>query len=298
MANRIDLHLHTNISDGSDTVQELYRKIKEAKVHTFSVTDHDRMEGTLKMEKLVSDDTDLNSSNSTSCKNKSLRFIRGIEFSCITPVKKCHILGYNFDPANQKFLDTLELGIRLRQEKTQKRIDYWKNERGIELTKKEADWLYSVKSIGRPHFGQIILNRGLAPDLRTAIKEYVSPCKVGNDRINAAVAIDAIRSASGIAVWAHPLGGEGEKRLTYEEFYKQLDELIRSGIQGLECYYSRYSQEDITFLLEAAKKHDLLVSAGSDYHGDNKPNLHIGKLSEDDKDINENELSIYRTLLF
>ena len=288
MANQIDLHLHTNISDGSDTVQELYKKIKESGVYIFSVTDHDRMEGTLEMEKLIVNDT--------TALNKTLHFIRGIEFSCITPVKKCHILGYNFDPENQKFLDTLNLGIRLREEKTQKRINYWKNERGIVLTKEEADWLYSVKSIGRPHFGQIILNRGLAPDLRTAIKEYVSPCKVGNDRIDASVAIDAIRSAGGVAVWAHPLGGEGEKRLTHEEFYKQLDELMKVGIQGLECYYSRYSQEDIAFLLEETQKHNLLVSAGSDYHGDNKPNLHIGKLSEDDMDVAENELSILKNL--
>lgn len=285
MSNRIDLHLHTNISDGSDSAQELYRKVKESGIQIFSVTDHDRMEGTLEIEKLVTNDI-------------ALHFIRGIEFSCITPVKKCHILGYNFDPSNQEFLDTLELGIQLRQEKTQKRIDYWKTERGIELTKEEADWLYSVKSIGRPHFGQIILNRGLAPDLRTAIKEYVSPCKVGNDRIDASIAINAIRSAGGVAIWAHPLGGEGEKRQTREEFYRQLDELIKTGIQGLECYYSRYSQEDIEFLLEEAKKHNLLVSAGSDYHGDNKPNLHIGKLSEDDMDVDDTKLSLCCTLLF
>lgn len=284
MANRIDLHLHTNISDGSDTVEELYKKVKESGVHIFSVTDHDRMEGTLAMEQIVNNDDN--------SKKKPLHFIRGIEFSCITPVKKCHILGYNFDPENHDFLDTLEFGILLRQEKTQKRIDYWKNERGIELTKEEADWLYSVKSIGRPHFGQIILNRGLAPDLRTAIKEYVSPCKVGNDRIDASVAINAIRKADGIAIWAHPLGGEGEKRLTCEEFHLQLDELMKAGIQGLECYYSRYSQEDISFLLEEAKKHNLFVSAGSDYHGDNKPNLHIGKLSEDDMEVDETKLSL------
>ena len=285
MSNRIDLHLHTDVSDGSDSVEELYRKIQETNIHTFSVTDHDMMEGTLAMEKLLETENDTH-----------LHFIRGIEFSCITPVKKCHILGYNFHPENPEFLDILNLGIRLRKEKTDKRIIYWKNERGIELTKEEADWLYSIKSIGRPHFGQIILNRGLAPDLRTAIKEYVSPCKVGNDRIDASDAVSAIRQAGGVAVWAHPLGGEGEKRLTHEEFYRQLDELIHAGIQGLECYYSRYSQEDISFLLEEAKKHNLLISAGSDYHGDNKPNLHIGKLSEDDMEVNESNLSLYQYL--
>ena len=285
MTNKIDLHLHTNISDGSDTVQELYKKVTESDIRTFSVTDHDMIDGTLAMEQLLKTND-----------NKELHFIRGIEFSCITSVKKCHILGYNFDPSNQEFLDTLAYGIHLRQEKTQKRIDYWKNERGIELTQEEADWLYSVKSIGRPHFGQIILNRGLAPDLKTAIKDFVSPCKVGNDRIDASIAIDAIQSAGGIAVWAHPLGGEGEKRLTCEEFYNQLKELIQCGIQGLECYYSRYSQEDISFLLEEAKKHNLFISAGSDYHGDNKPNLPIGKLSENNIEIHENELSLYKHL--
>lgn len=279
MSNLIDLHLHTNVSDGSDTALELLDKIKKAGVHTFSVTDHDMMDGTLQMEQLIKPED-------------NLRFIRGIEFSCTTSIKKCHILGYNFDSANQEFLDTLNLGIRLRQEKTQKRIDYWKNERGIELTKDEADWLYSIKSPGRPHFGQIILNRGLAPDLRTAIKEYVSPCKVGNDRIDAPVAINAIKQAGGVTIWAHPLGGEGEKRLTEDEFYRQLNELIKAGIQGLECYYSRYSIADIHFLQTEAKKHHLLVSAGSDYHGDNKPNLHIGKLSEDDMDVDVSELSI------
>lgn len=281
MANHFDLHLHTNVSDGSDSVEELYNKIKAAGVHTFSVTDHDRIEGTLAMEQLLKAESD-----------NHLHFIRGIEFSCITSVKKCHILGYNFDPSNQEFIDTLNLGIHLRQEKTQKRIDYWKRERGIELTKEEADWLYAVKSPGKPHFGQIIMNRKLAPDMKTAIKEYVSPCKTGSDRIDAAAAIHAICHAGGIAVWAHPLGGEGEKRLSHEEFYLQLSELIKAGIQGLECYYSRYSQEDIAFLLEEAHKHHLLVSAGSDYHGNNKPNLHIGKLNVDDQAVNLDKLTI------
>ena len=175
-------------------------------------------------------------------------------------------------------------------------IEYWKNERGIELTKEESDWIYAVKSPGRPHFGQIIMNRGLATDLRTAIKEYVSPCKVGNDRIDATAAIHAICRAGGIAVWAHPLGGEGEKRLTHEEFHLQLSELVKAGIQGLECYYSRYSQEDIEFLLEEARKHNLFISAGSDYHGSNKPNLHIGKLNVDDQIVNLGELTILNKL--
>lgn len=281
MANRIDFHLHTNVSDGSDTVEGLLDKVKKTNVHTFSVTDHDRVEGSLEMAQLIRPED-------------NLTHILGMEFSCTTPVKKCHILGYNFDPSNPKFKEVYDLGIRLRQEKTQKRIDYWENERGITLTKEEADWLLAQKSPGRPTFGKIILDRGLAPDMTTAVREFVTPCKVGNDRIDAAAAIEAVKSAGGVTVWAHPLGGEGEKRLTMEEFYSQLGELLEDGVQGMECYYSRYSQEDISFLVSVAKEHNLLISGGSDYHGDNKPNLHIGKFSEDDMDVDVVELSLYQ----
>ena len=284
MANRIDFHLHTNVSDGSDTVEELLNKVKAANVYTFSVTDHDRLEGSLEMAKLIRPED-------------NLTHILGMEFSCTTPVKKCHILGYGFDPSNEKIKEVYDLGIRLRQEKTLKRIAYWENERGITLTKEEADWLLAQKSPGRPTFGKIILDRGLAPDMTTAVREYVTPCKVGNDRIDAAVAIDAVKSAGGVTVWAHPLGGEGEKRLTLEEFYSQLNELLEDGVQGMECYYSRYSQEDIAFLVSVAKEHNLLISGGSDYHGDNKPNLHIGKMSVDDMDVDLDELSLYQYLV-
>lgn len=281
MANQIDFHMHTTVSDGSDTVEELLDKIKKANVHTFSITDHDRLEGTFEMEKLIRPEDDLH-------------FIPGMEFSCTTSAKRCHILGYGFDPSNQQFMDIYKLGIQLREEKSLKRMLYLENECGIKLTKEETDWLKAQKSPGKPTFGKIILDRGLAPDMATAIKEYVKPCKVGKDRIAASAAINVIKAAGGVTIWAHPLGGEGEKRLTREEFYRELEELIESGIQGLECYYSRYSREDIEFLVSVAKERNLLISGGSDYHGDNKPNLHIGKLSEDDMDVAEEELSLYQ----
>lgn len=281
MANQIDFHLHTNVSDGSDTVAELLNKVKKAKVHTFSVTDHDRLEGTLEMEQLIRPEDNLN-------------YIRGIELSCTTPLKKCHILAYDFDPSNEKFLEIYDLGIRLCDEKTEKRISYFQNECGLNLTEEELSWLRAQKRPGRPTFGKIILDRGLSPDMSTAIRDYVTPCKVGNDRIDATLAIEAVKNAGAVTIWAHPLGGEGEKRLTREEFYKQLELLKESGVQGLECYYSRYSREDIEFLVSIAKEHNLLISGGSDYHGDNKPNLHIGKFSEDDMDVDENALSLYQ----
>ena len=84
------------------------------------------------------------------------------------------------------------------------------------------------------------------------MRKYLDGCKTGNSRFDGDEAIQIIKNAGGIPVWAHPLGGEGEKHLSKEEFLPRLETMIASGIQGLECYYSRYNQEEIEILV---KKH-------------------------------------------
>ena len=275
--NHIDLHIHSAASDGSDPIPELLEKIKSAGIQTFSVTDHDTMDGALEMDALVSGD---------------LHYIRGIEFSCITPRGKCHILGYGYDPADPVFLDALEQGRQLRQEKLQRRIAGLEAQFGITLTEEESQWLHTQKSPGKPHLGNILIKRGLAVDLKTAIATYINPFDRGSDRIDAATAIRAIAHTGGIPVWAHPLGGEGEKRLTTADFYAQLELLTDYGIRGMECHYSRYTAAEAAFLEEQAKSHGLLVSAGSDYHGSNKPNLYLGKLNTDKTDVDPHRITI------
>ena len=78
------------------------------------------------------------------------------------------------------------------------------------------------------------------------------------------------QSAGGVPVWAHPLGGEGESHMSAEEFLPRLKIMIECGIQGLECYYSRYNTQETEFLLKCANENNLLISGGSDYHGTNK----------------------------
>ena len=275
--NTIDLHIHTTASDGSDTVSELLEKLKTASIHTFSVTDHDTMDGALEMDALVPG---------------NLRYIRGIEFSCITPKGKCHILGYGYDPADPVFLDALDQGRQLRQEKMNRRIAGLESAFGITLTEEESRWLHSRKSPGKPHLGKILVDRGLAADLKTAIATYINPFDRGSDRIDAATAIRAITHAGGIPVWAHPLGGEGEKRLTETEFFAQLELLTTLGIRGMECHYSRYTPAEADFLEDQAHRHGLLISAGSDYHGSNKPNLYLGKLNTDNADVDPRRITI------
>jgi predicted metal-dependent phosphoesterase TrpH len=206
-----------------------------------------------------------------------VRYIRGVEFSCVSPAGKCHILGYGFDPEHPAFRGALEEGRRLRLEKLDRRLEQLLRDHGIELTEAERTWLMSLGSPGKPHLGQIIRNRGLAPDLDGAIRGFIRDVP-GRDRIEAKMAIGAITAAGGFPVWAHPLGGEGEKRLTEEKFESLLETLLGYGLRGLECRYSRYGRKESEFLLDHAERLGLTPTGGSDYHGSNKKDIQLGQL--------------------
>ena len=273
----VDLHLHTTASDGSQTPAQLLESIRAAGLQIFSVTDHDTLDGALEMAAIVPED---------------LRYIMGIEISCITPAGKCHILGYGFDPHHPAIQDILAREIQLRREKVKRRIAFLEARFGIRLTKEESQWLYGLTTPLKLHFGILLRDRGLAPDIGTAITQYMDLCDVGNDRIDADFAIRGILQAGGIPVWAHPLGGENEPHLTQTAFDAQLVCLKAAGIQAMECYYSRYSQADIGYLLEKARSHSLLISGGSDYHGNNKPDLFPGKLNTEEMPVSPDSLTI------
>ena len=262
MASKVDLHIHTTASDGADLPRVLAEKIAAAGLELFSVTDHDTIAGALEMEKIVPD---------------GVRYIRGVEFSCVSPAGKCHILGYGYDPNHPALLEALAEGRRLRLEKLDRRLEQLRRDHGIELTEAERSWLLSLGSPGKPHLGQIIRNRGLAPDLDGAIRGLIRDVP-GRDRIEAKMAIGAITAAGGFPVWAHPLGGEGEKRLTEEKFESQLETLLGYGLRGLECRYSRYGRKESEFLLDHAARLGLTPTGGSDYHGSNKKDIQLGQL--------------------
>ena len=279
MANIIDLHIHTTASDGADSPAQLLENLKKAGITTFSVTDHDTIDGALEMETLVTPE---------------FRFLRGIEFSCETPAGKCHILGYNYDPSDPVFQAALAEGAALRQEKLYSRLRYLEETLCITFTEAELAWIRSLKSPGKPHFGRLLVDRGICATIDEAIQTYINPHKPHRDRIDGSTAVAAILHAGGIPVWAHPLGGEGETRLTPEKFQAQLTYLTGQGIRGLECYYSRYSRTDIESLTTQAQSHGLLISGGSDYHGSNKRNLPLGMLSSDDTEILPENMSILK----
>ena len=281
MVSLVDLHVHSSYSDGSNSIEELIKNIKTAGIKMFALTDHDTIEGAIKIEKIIPSD---------------IKFIRGVELTCKTRDIKCHILGYNYSPDDEALHSLILKGKDLRRQKLETRIKYLKEVWNIELTKEELDWLYSRPSVVKTHFANILVNRGLANDNLSAMKKYLDGCKTGNTRFDGEDAIKIILNAGGIPVWAHPLGGEGEKHLNKDEFLPKLETMIECGIKGLECFYSRYNKNEIQFLLNCAEKYNLLISGGSDYHGSNKQNITLGKLNIDNYPIDINKLTLVNFL--
>lgn len=273
---KFDLHLHSNNSDGSDTPEALLQKITDANIKIFSLTDHDTVAGILLMKNILP---------------ANIKFIPGIELTSKTKDIKCHILGYNINENNSSLLDLIEKGKLLRKQKLETRINYLKNVWGIELNQEEADWLKARKSVVKTHLANVLVKRGLAKDNIEAMKKYLDGCKTGNTRFDGEEAINTIKIAGGIPVWAHPLGGEGEEHLEKNEFLSRLKTMVDCGIQGLECYYSRYNNSEIEFLKECANKNDLFITGGSDYHGTNKTVI-LGQLNINNAPVESKELNI------
>ena len=263
---KFDLHLHSNN----------LQKVLDANIGIFALTDHDTVAGISIMKSLVP---------------TNVKFIPGIELTCKASGIKCHILGYNIDENNSALLELIEKGKLLRKIKLETRIKYLKDVWGIELTKEEWDWLKARKSVVKTHVAKVLVDRGLAKDNIEAMKKYLDGCKTGNTRFDGAEAISTIKISGGIPVWAHPLGGEGEEHLDKEEFLSRLKTMIDCGIQGLECYYSRYTDSEIEFLKDCANKNGLYISGGSDYHGQNKTVL-LGQLNVDNIPVDSKLLNI------
>lgn len=278
-----DLHVHSNNSDGSDSVENLVNKLQKNKVEIFALTDHDTIAGCVEITKYIP---------------QNIKFIPSIELTCQTDDIKCHILGFNCNPENEKLNSLIRKGKELRRKKLETRLDYMKNVLKIDLTQEELNWLYSRQSVVKTHLANLLVKRNMAKTNVEAMQKYLDGIKTGNTRFTIEEAIDAIVTSGGTPVWAHPLGGEGEEHIEHEKFLPRLEKMISYGIKGLECYYSRYSLDEAKFLIDCANKNNLLISGGSDYHGTNKENIQLAKLNVNNTLIDAKNLTVLKYLGF
>ena len=263
----IDLHIHSNLSDGTDTVEELLKKLLEKGIKTFSITDHDNIVASKEIEKYQKFIDD-----------NQLTYITGVEFSTDCRGQKMHVLayGYSNEPDVQELVEEVK---KLRFERVEQRVKNLKEKHNIVLTNEELQELWSYNNPSKPHIANILVRRNLAKDVQEAISLYLNE-KFSSKKLQAEYVVEKLSNAGVCVGIAHPLGGEGEKRISPEQFEENVSILKDKGIKFVECYYCLYNEEERNIIKQIAKKHNLALSGGSDYHGKNKT-VELGNLGKD-----------------
>ena len=253
---KIDLHMHTNISDGTDSPEEILARVREAGFTLFSVTDHDAVKaGRIIPPLLGAGDP---------------AFVTGAEFSCRDEDGKYHILGYGFDPESEAMKELVETGHRHRMNKVLGRLECLKQEFGFEFPEKDIRELLSLDNPGKPHIGNMMVRLGYAESKDRAIREFINRVHFRGEYVKPEEAIRHILSGGGVPVLAHPSYGDGDQLILGEEMEERLKKLLGFGLEGLEGFYSGFTPRIRREVLGFAEKYGLYVTAGSDYHGRNK----------------------------
>lgn len=253
---KIDLHMHTTVSDGTDSPEEILQKVREAGIGLFSVTDHDAVKGgRIIWEVLRPGDP---------------RFIPGAEFSCKDPEGKYHILGYGFDPDAGPVKELVDLGHSYRMDKVRARLTFLREKFGFVFPEEEIKALLAMDNPGKPHIGNLMVRYGYAPTKDEAITGFINQYRAGSRYVRPEEAIEGILAGGGIPVLAHPFYGDGDQLILGDDMDKRLRRLMDFGLKGVEAYYSGFTKKLTDQMLALADRYGLYVTAGSDYHGRNK----------------------------
>lgn len=254
---RIDLHIHTTVSDGTDRPEELLPKIREKGIDLFSVTDHDDIKACRIIRSMLGENDP--------------RFLTGVEFSCRDEKgRRYHILGYGYDENADSIRRIVEKGHTLRMIKVRKRLDYVQKEFGFAFPEEEIRGLLAMDNPGKPHIAKMMVRHGYAESITQAIHNYINGLRIRDYFLKPDEAIESILGAGGIPVLAHPSYGDGDELVVGDELDERLRYVLSFGLQGVEAFYSGFTPKLRDEVLALAEKYSLYVTAGSDYHGSNK----------------------------
>ena len=253
---KIDLHMHTTVSDGTDSPEEIISRVKEAGIELFSVTDHDAVKGCAIIQGLL--------------KAGDPAFITGVEFSCKDEEGQYHILGYGYDTESPSIREAVAAGHGFRISKLQKRLDFLENEFGFTFSNEDVTALRALANPGKPHIGNLMVKYGYASTKEEAILNYINKFHEGSGYVRPEDAIKSILDAGGIPVLAHPSYGRGDELIIGDAMDRRLRRLIDYGLRGVEAFYSGFTAKLQNEMLLFAERFGLYVTAGSDYHGQNK----------------------------
>ncbi|ADY56493.1 PHP domain protein [Syntrophobotulus glycolicus DSM 8271] len=251
-----DLHCHTNMSDGLMDPAEVVRIAAQKGLSALAITDHDTIQGFAEGKKAAL--------------QYNIDFIPGIEINTDWCGREVHILGYGIDPESREFNHKLAVIRDKRKERINKIVEKLRG-LGLDISIEEVESKGKGVSIGRPHVAQVLVDRGYARNVKDAFSNYLgigTQAYVPRYKLKPEEAIAMIRKAKGVAVLAHP-GAQG--------LFWEISRWKDAGLQGIEVYHPEHHEESIEKYTGLAAKMGLVITGGSDFHGESiKPGIGIG----------------------
>lgn len=280
----IDLHTHTNFSDGELSPENLIREAIKNGVGTIAITDHDTIKGLQNLDK-----------ESRIITDTQIEIINAIELSAKSQKGSMHILGYDIDINNQQLNNKMSLLRDNAFNATLSVMEQIKRDYNIIFKYEDIkNLINSHHNIGRPDLAKLCIKYGYASSVQDAFDKYLNEARNKTRSTSKGLpkeeCIELITKSNGIPVLAHPKTLE----LSEKELLILIKEMINYGLKGIEVYHSSHTKEEIELYLSIAKKYNLLISGGSDYHGPLvKPNINIGTGENNNLHIKELSLINY-----
>lgn len=259
MAN-IDLHTHSNKSDGSLSPTALIDEAKSIGLSAIALTDHDTIDG---LEEAINRGNEI-----------GVRVVPGVELSTEYMGRDVHIVGLFIDYKNETFLNHLKNFVDSRELRNKKMCDKL-TEAGIPVIYEELIEMFGDSVLTRAHYARYMLSKGYIKSLPEAFERYIgdhSPYYIPREKVTPKQGVELILNAGGVPILAHPI----LYRLGKDALETLVKDLKEYGLVGIEAIYSTYTNADERTIRNLASKYNLLISGGSDYHGEAKPGLNLG----------------------
>lgn len=257
----VDLHTHTTASDGTDSPAQLMAKAAQAGLEAVAVTDHDTLSG-------LDEAADAGRAH-------GIELIRGCEISTATELGELHILGL-WLPQHPEPLQEKLAFLRLKRAERNEGIVRKLQNLGLDITMEEVLATATGESVGRPHIAEVLLRKGYAKNSREVFKEYLGchgKAYLPKEVLDPEESVRLLADLGATVSLAHPMLWKGPTGW----LDTQVARLKDCGLNAIEAWHSEHSEADVRACLALAKRFDLGISGGSDYHGENKPSICLGK---------------------
>ena len=258
-----DLHIHSTYSDGSFSPEEIVKMAAQKGLEVIAIADHDTVDGIEPARKAA--------------EGYDIEIIPALEFSTFRGKEEIHILGYYIDYQNEQLNHIIKKIFNARDSRARKMIELLNNE-GVNISYSQVKNIAGDDYIGRPHIARAMIEAGYIQEMGEAFTEdYIGnggKAYVSKYKLSPKEAIKIIKDANGIPVLAHPVFINHGQPLTGED----IRELVQNGLEGIEVFHSKHDQEAVEYYQKIARENDLLITGGSDFHGENSPDVDFGDI--------------------